>query len=205
MELSLYIDIRTKALKKSNSSKEAAPLPIFTQGETIDLYVYFLRPAATIAAVDSLVDITGHTLETALGLRDPDAAKSTPSIYQNSFSVNSTLNRFEGDLTLTESACETLLGTAKKVEVQFSLLLGDGTNERAFTFDATLEASVIPSSTSTPAAPTQYYTKVAADNVFAKKEMAAGEGIIIKSPDNSQWRMLQLQNDGSVQWLDVTP
>ena len=198
VNLKVYIDTRRKKTVKSDSDPSFEPLPVVTQGEVYNLYVYFVEDSGLgIASPYSLVTLSGLSLETSIGNKNPVAAKSTPDIYQNSFSVNTTLNRFEGSLTIADSDAETLLGSNTSVKTHFSFKIIDGATEQDYIFDVVLSASVAPSSNTAPTPAIQYVTKTLGDQRYVNVVGEAGQIIILTSPDGTKQIALGCDDNGA--------
>jgi len=196
--LKVYIDTRRKKTVKSDSDPSFETLPVITQGEVYNLNVYFVEDSGQgIANPFDLVTLSGLGLEVSVGNKNPVAAKSTPAIFQNSFSVNTTLNRFEGSLTIADSDAETLLGSNTSVKTSISFKIIDGSTEQDYIFDVVLSASVAPSSNTAPTPAIQYVTKTGGDQTYVKVVGSAGSVIILTSPDGTKQIALGVDDNGA--------
>lgn len=199
--LRLYVDTARRALVVSDRSTQPAPRLGFTQGDTVTLVITLLEPNASggISSPYSKVSVSGLTVRLGIGTPSASTGSSAPSIYQNSFTADTTANTLTGTLYVTPSAVQTLLGSNVTGESTLEIEIAESGNYfTAYSGPVTLYAELIEAAGATPSTPGDtYMTTGESIATFVRKSGAAGESITLTSPDGTKQVILYIDNTGT--------
>lgn len=210
--LSIFIDLDGKSLVQSATDATAYTLPALVQGDTVQFEVTLLRRTSSYnaafgaAAPFSTVTVAGLSLRVAIGNPTAATGSGTPTIFQNTFTLDTNTNKFTGELELGASACSTLLGSATSGTFTLEIEVAESAKyTTVFQGGITLKAELIEGAATNPPVPsTSYYTAPETDATFVKKFGAAGDGFYLVSPDGTKRAFVYLDDDGTLKASPIT-
>lgn len=194
--LKLFVDTRRKKLVQSFKDGSSFTLPPIFQGAVINLDVTLLQDDDRYPNPPyTKIDPATASLDVGIGAYNTDSG-ATPSFRQNSFTQNSTLQKYTGTLTITEATAKTLLDatSANYVELRFTIHVG---SEQVIDLPVKLYTHTRGSGATDPAPTDEYLTKAQIEQLFSKKVMGAGESITLTSPDGTRFAVLYVDDDGA--------
>lgn len=202
--LNLFINTQTGQLVKGFRDPAPVTIPKIIQGDTLSISITLLEWSELglfSGTPFTKVAVSGLSYRVGIYDQDSDPSASTPPIYQNSWTLDTTNNKATGVLSIGASDVQTMLGSALEVEKKLSISV-DGTTERhSWSYPVTLRAHVIPNATTPPTPADEYLTKNQSDGRYLRTE---NKGFILVSPDGSQKRFMWLTNDGEVRTDKMT-
>lgn len=204
--LNLWVDTRARKLVKSFTDDGPAPALSFVQGDTVTLVITLLQPNAsrTITAPYVKTDVSGLTCKVGIGTPTATTGSGTPGIFQNSFTLDETNNTLTGELYITPSTVQTLLGSATSGTSTLEIeIYEDGNYTTAFSGPVTILAELIEAATDDPTPSDTYLTANEMAATYVKKVGAAGEMITLTSPSNTYQAILYVDDNG-IFHADVT-
>lgn len=200
--LRLYVDTARRALVVSDRSTQPAPRIGFTQGDTVTLVITLLEPNSSggISSPYTKVSASGLTLRVGIGTITPATGSTAPSIYQNSFTVDTTANTFTGTLYITPATVASLLGTNKTGEGDFEIEVSESGNySTVFSGAVTLYGELIEAAGAEPSTPGDtYMTAAECLATFVRKIGEPGAGYTLTSADGTKQCVVYLDNNGAV-------
>jgi len=205
--LRLYVDTARKVLVASQISTAAVRLPAFVQGDTVSLVVQLLEPnpAGGIVAPYSIIPVSGLTLRIGIGTPTAATGSASPGIFQNTFTLDTTLNTFTGTLIITASTVQTLLGSATEGQSTFEIEVSESGNyTTVFQETCTLKAELIEGTATPPAPVDSYMTANETIATFVPKNGSPGIGFTLVSADGLQTILIYCGNDGTLHADPVT-
>lgn len=151
--LDLYIDTARRCFVAGPLNTSVQSPPSFSQGNTVTLRIRCLNPTANFPLGSppySLVDVSGKTLQLALGTKSGTSSTHYTELYSWSTSTDPADPYFYGDLPMNTAGISTLLGNSTDAKTYLEInLLVSGVPSTVFSDQVTVSASVIKNSTLT--------------------------------------------------------
>lgn len=201
--LNLYVDIQARRLVKSSVSTAQASAPIFRQGESPTLRIYFLDPdGGTVSApYPTPYKPAGLGVKVGVCAGTPTGATDTLVAYQDTFTQ--TGNYFTAALNCNTSEMAAALASdaqlSGRVEIEVT---PSGESPIKLVQDlCLLQAAVIDDANVIPTPRSEYPTRGEASATYVKRIGLAGESFILVSPDGTKAVELACTDAGK---LDVT-
>lgn len=197
-QFDIYIDTVSGETVTGPSNPASAPLPRFTQGDTMSLRIYLLARTTTypLSTPFNIINNAALSLKVAIGPKDGSAG-STLYTQQFTWAKDASNQYFFADLALNTAAIATLLGSAAQVtspwfEVEYTQ---NGFPTTVLSKQITLNAEVIETGTiSAPAGQTAASVEYV-NATFLKNE---NNGFVLANPNTGQKRFVYLGDDGVV-------
>lgn len=205
--LKLFVDTARKTLVESNINKAVVRPPAFVQGDTVALVVQLLLPNPTggTSAPYSVIPVSGLTLRVGIGTPTAATGSGAPGIFQNAFTLDSTLNTFNGTLVITPATVATELGAATEANRTFEIEVAEGGNyTTVYQEPVTLKAELIEGAATPPPPADAYMTQNETLATFVKRDGGAGEGFYLTSANGLHRAFVYLADDGTFQVAPVT-
>lgn len=200
--LKLFVNRSTGTLASSVASPRTYVIPPLTQGDTvsIDLSVVEGDPLSGVGRV-SLVNIGSYSLKVGFGAQPIGNGSITPAALQTSWSKNADNTQFSGSLSLNTAEVTTLIGTASSYKGWLEVELTEvatGNSETIYAAPVTINANLVTALSSTPLEGDVALGVGAAAATYVKRQGAAGEGIVLTSPDGTKSGVLYWGDDGTL-------
>lgn len=195
----LFVNVHTKTLQVSDESSTPVDPPVMQKYETIPLCIVLVEPCSPWGPNNfQRVDITGISLTAALNNTLDD---STPLASNTTWTKNTTLNTFEGELSLNTAGMNAHIGSGETASAIFELDCTEGATARTkiYTRSVTLKGSVLPPVSTPPDQLAEYLTRQQADGLYARMHLGAGQTMTFVSPDGTIQLVLGVRDDSTFQ------
>jgi len=195
----LFVNWHKKNLQLSDESATTVDPPAFQKYETVPLEVVIVEPCDPWGPNDfRRVDITGVSLSVSINDTLDDAA---PLASQSSWTKDTSLNTFTGELSLNNAGMTSYIGSAstKAAFLEIEVREGASATIKIYSAEITLKGSVVQLTTTAPSPQDEYLTRAQMEGLFVQFRNGAGKTITLVSPDGSTQRVLGCNDDGTGQ------
>jgi len=203
--LNLYVDIQARRLVKSSVSTAQASSPVFRQGESPTLRVYFLDPdGGTVSApYPTAYKPAGLGVKVGLCAGTPTGGTDTLVAFQDTFTQ--TGNYFTASLNCNTSEMAVALASAAQLAGRIEIeVTPSGESPIKLVQDlCLLQAAVIDDAGVIPTPRSEYPTRGEANATYTKRIGLAGESIILVSPDGTKAVELVCTDAGKLDVIEI--
>lgn len=201
--MDLYVDVYSGELVTGPVNGQAASLPRFVQGDTINLRIYLLERTTTFPLSNPYTIKNNGTLslKAALGPKDGSAG-STLYASQFVWARDANSQYFYATLALNTAAIATLIGSATEAAAWFEIEYTEGGfPTTALQKSVTIQAEVIETGAVTVPAGATAMTAEEANATFLKRTIS---GVVIFQNDATMKQVAgYLGDDGAMHWEPV--
>ncbi len=200
----LYIDTYSGDLVVGPSNNTAAPMPRFTQGDTMALRICLLARTTTYPASNpfSVINNSALSLRVAIGPKTGTAG-STLYTQQYTWDRDSNNQFFTGTLSLNTAAIASAIGSAESVRAWFEVEMTEGGyRTTVLQKQIDIHAEVIEEAAVVTPAGATVITAEEANATFLKNE---NKGFVLVCPDDDSIKAyVWLDSTGALQVSPIT-
>jgi hypothetical protein len=175
-------------------------IPAFFLGNVKDIAVIALQPTGIdTGAAFNQINLAGYAMEVTISATP--AGDGSQVVYMAPVTLASNglaATIFTGQLDFTQFNLSNAMGSASQISatIEFEIVLG-GVRQTIFQTAITIFAPADNGAVVNPSPATNYYTAAQANATFVPFNIPPGVGIQFNSQDNTQHKILFLQNDGT--------
>jgi hypothetical protein len=195
----LFVNWHTRRRQKNDLSASLDPVETlgFLKYEQYPFEVVIVEPDSTSGGLNAFTRVPIADLTLKMAINDTlDDATPLAETSGGSWTKDTSRNVFIGTLSLNTAAMSSYI-TADKTPY-FELEITDGTNRvKILQEDCAVALSLMPVTTTSPDPSRTYLDYNETLGIFVPRVMAAGESIVIPSPNGLHRRIIGCNDDGT--------